>query len=199
MTPVVAFTYKASKEDAERANKCMDMLGVPYNVYDIPSYRVEGHLHDGQVVFSFGKTIGLMVDEYIKSKGLNVRSIQLPHLKQLRPLKDNVATREQVKLLLEAETELLHSAAEAPMPAEISLEDLPDLSHMHILLLKKMIDEKGQKTCLQVSRNGKKVLIGNEPDKQIEHDLFITFEELYTIRQAMDVLGVEKVNVVRNS
>lgn len=198
MKKAVGFTYKAKKEDLDRATKCMDMLGVKYDLYNIPQFRAEGHIHNGQTVFVFGSTAQLAAETYVKDKKIDARIVILPHLKDLRPLGTNKETRDKTRLILEAESDVLTSQVTEVEESEVCIDDLPDLTHHHLLMLKKMVEERGDDTCLQVSRNGKKILIGARPVEAIEYDMFISFEELYTIRQAMDVLGVERVNVVSN-
>lgn len=197
MKKVVGFTYKAQKEDFERAKKCLDLLNVEYDIFNIPQFRVEKNIQDNQVVFTFGAAAKLAAETYIKETKVNAKLVSLPHLKSLRPTEQNKEHRDLTSTILKAEGDFLASNVSDVCQSDLTIDDLPDLTHQHILLLKKMVEDRGDDTCLQVAKNGKKILIGQKPCKDIEHDIFISFEELYTVRQAMDILGVEAVHVVK--
>lgn len=197
MNAILAFTYKTTSEDKEIVEKCLSILGKDYKLFDIPSHRVEDQLSSNATVLSFGKLAEMQVQSCISDKKLtNVKHEKLPHPKYLVKVQENKEYREETLAKLSALKEKLDSDVYMPQVKTYEEGDLPDLDHRQILLLQKMTEESGKGCCVQTTKNGKLITIGAAPQSGKTTDIQMSFQELYTLRLAMDILGVTEVNIV---
>jgi len=196
MEPVVAFTYKASSDDTALAQRILDFLGAPAKLFNIPQYTLKGNIRDGQCVITFGTATKLSVTQYLEESRISANHIPLPALRSLYNTPDNQDARAQVASILDELRPNLKASVFHPETIKIVEGDLPDLDARQILMLERITERAGKHTCIQTSKNGKVIQIGREPLKDIDADFYVTFEELYTMKLVMDVLGVKEVKLV---
>ena len=194
---VLTFVYKITKEEEEVVRNCLTFLGVPdSSILVIPSYRPEGLVESNSVVLTYGKFAELAVDQYLREgKAVNVRHEKFPHPKQLTKIEVNKDARAACTVQLKTLKEFLDQERYQPIVREIREEDLPDLTRQQLLLLKKMTEEAGEKTCFQVNKNGKLIEIGLDKIEGSKAEIHLTFAEIYTIRTIMDTLKVTEVSL----
>lgn len=202
MRRVLAFMHNANQKQTELAKRVCKILGeIEVEIYNIPQHRVEDHIKNNSIVLAFGIFASTAAEQYITEKQLtNVRLLKLPHLKYLKSKTENIDYRASTFKKLQELKSTLEQDTFMPMPEEIVIkeEDLPALSARQIVLLEKMTEERNQETCLQTSKDGKLIEISCYPREGSKADIQITFQELYTIRAAMDILKVSEVTLVRN-
>ena len=198
MSKVVAFTYKVTDvEQLQLANKCLKVLGAEYRLLNIPNHRVEDHLAQGSTVITFGKLAGITVKQYITEKKLlGIQHIELPTLKNLFPIAANKEARHEAMQKLKHAHDLLQLDIYQPHVVLVSENDIPDLDARQIVLLQKMTEEAGKTSCFQTTKNGKLIEISNKPLPSSKADIHLTFQELYTLRAMMDILGVSSAELI---
>jgi len=198
MKKVIAFTNAAKQEETKRVNKWLEILEQEYSILNIPQFRVEDHVKPGVTVITFGAFLERAVTQYIESKEVSgVRVIKLPNLQRLEMKDGNVQSREKAMAQLFDLKELLKEEIFQPLEIIITDKDLPDLDRRHLAMLQKLTEETGKTSCFQVSKNGKVIEIGEKNNDKA--DIHVSFEEIYTIRQTMDVLGVNEVRLVKHN
>jgi hypothetical protein len=195
MSKVLVFLYKASNEDIEIAKKWVDSLEIAYSLLPIPQFRIEDHIVEKVKVITFGMA-GRLAKQYVEEKNFcSVRIIELPAPKDLIKNTQNLKNRKAALDKLKQLKEELSLERFMPEKVEIKEGDLPDLDRLHLLMMQKVIENMGENTYFQTSKNGQLIEIASKPIQ--EADIHISFEELYTVRQILDVLGVEKVSLIK--
>jgi hypothetical protein len=58
------------------------------------------------------------------------------------------------------------------------------------------MEKAGKTFCIQTTKNGKTIAIGDKIPIDELFDIKISFEELYSIRCVMDILGVNNISLV---
>lgn len=198
MYQLITFTSKATKPELQTAKKWMDITEASGHIYNIPNHRVEDHIQDNSIIVTFGKLARIAVHQRLEDKKYNnVKHVALPHLKYLKKMKENKEKRQQAQQELLAIKELLEANLFQPSGFVVKEDDLPDLDTRHLLLLQKITEEAGQNSCFQVTKGGKLIEISIEEVEDSKADTHLTFHELYTIRAAMDVLGVTEVTLAK--
>ena len=191
-----AFTYRVTDEEEKAVvHRILQAAfpDVPHEVYPIPQYSPSHILDDGDAVITFGATAAMAVQDYKKA----IQLLTLPAPKNLLDKPANGQSREQAWEMIQKFAESINQKAISPTKIEITEADMPDLDAKHLLVLERLIERSGSQVCFQASKNGKTIAIcyTNNID-QVEADVKITFEELYTVRNVMDILGVDKVELV---
>ena len=193
-----AITHKALPEDTEIVLKLLSFLELDKTrLFNIPNHRPDDLVTSNSVVLTFGKFAGAEVASLLESKPFtNVRHEKLPHPKFLINKVENKETRLAVLEKLKEVKEILSTNIFQPDVKKISQKDLPDASQKELLILQRFAEENKQNSFFQVNKNGKLIEIGNGSKKSPVSDLFISIEEIYTIRSIMDVLKVDEVELV---
>jgi len=196
----MAFTHSATAEHKELLDRLSKLVeGSKITHYNIPQHRVEDHIVSGSVALTFGTFATAAATQYVEDKQVsNVMVIELPHFKYLTPLQGNKDKRQFAYDALVELNNFLKQEAFLPAEIHVTKEDLPDLDRYHLAMLSKMTEQNNKDTCFQISKNGKLIEIGFKP-KPSKADVFLTFEEVYTIRSLMDVMGVKEVDLVRDN
>jgi len=192
------FTYRVSSEEQINTIKRLikATLDQDPTIYNIPQYSPSKLLEDGDTAISFGTTATLSVRDTVESKGLSTQLINLPAPKDLINQEGNEKAREQAWDTL---AELKSSLSNNGMKVEkvtYTENDLPELHRYHVLALQKLLEKSGRKFCLMATKNGKSIAIGETFPTDLKVDIKISFEELYTIRNTMDILGLDNVSLV---
>jgi hypothetical protein len=197
LNAIFAFTYKATEEHKEIVEKCLSILEKEYKLLDIPSHRVEDHLKGNMMAISFGKLAEMQVQSCIADRKLiGVKHEKLPHPKQLVKIAENKDTREVTLNTLTKLKEELALEIYQPEVKKYEEGDLPDLEHRQLLLLQKLVEESSKGYCIQTTKNGKLIAIGATPQSGKAADIQMSFQELFLLRLAMDILGVTEVDIV---
>jgi hypothetical protein len=199
MTNIIAFTHRAGKIDQERAKQWLSLISKTSNsgeVYNIPQHRPEDIIGNQRVVVSFGRVVSTIIDQLLDEKGFSIYHVRLPSLKQLTPLQQNKEPRQQAKEQLAQASEVLQETLLEPEVLLVTEQDLPDLNARQILLLQKLMEDNGQTHCFQTTKNGKLIEIRTAHNEGSKADIQVTFEELYTARLVLDVLGTTEVSIV---
>ena len=198
---VIGFTYKVSGELVNTVRDCLHVVADKFDIFDLPSYKIDDHLEEDAAVVTFGKFAEKLVSQCIEEKKLiNVRVLNLPSPRDLLHIEPNNSERRlRAWHRLQELKEEIKEETFRPTGLKITERDLPDLDAKHILLLQKVTDENNRKTCIQVTKGGKLIEISNGPLEDSKADIHLTFHELYTIRLIMDVLEVSGVTLVESS
>lgn len=199
MYNVVAFTQKAGKIDLDKMSEWLSVLRYTYHIYNIPNHRVEDHIKNNTMVITFGKYAEKAIQQYLEEKNfINVKHINLPHVKFLSAKKENTEKRIQTYTTLQELSKLLSSDRFQPTGIIVTESDLPELDRRHLLLLQKITEETGRNSCIQTTKDGKLIEISENKVEDSKADIHLTFAEIYTIRQTMDILGVKEVRLINN-
>lgn len=197
---IVVFTYKATKEIEERISKWLDLLEYPYKLYNIPQTRPEKIIEKGDVIIAFGAVPSSLVDQHLKERGkYGEIVVELPKPDSLKKKKENAEDRQRCLESLEQLKKTLKEDRFQPTEITIKEEDLPALEKQHISMLKELTEGQGKESCFQTTKDGQLIEISNSLTKGSEADIHLTFAELYTVRQVMDILKVDEVQIVRNT
>jgi len=199
MYKVIVITYQATKEQLARAAKWVGLATEGGKYYNLPSFKVQDVITEDSIVIAFGQVASNNVKRLLNEKPIaNIKLYELPHLSELIRKEQNTKWRaEAIQQLKTVKTEL-DSNLFRPTGLTIKEQHLPNLNHRQLLLLQKITEEAGQESCFQVTKGGKLIEISNEPLADSKATVHLTFRELYTIRIAMDVLGVHEVTLVSN-
>lgn len=200
MYKILVFTHSYSTKEIEAARKWLTILEADYELFNIPNHRAEDHVASDSIIFGFGQVARIAIERAVEDKKLeNTKVIELPLVKYLVKEQRNRITRKDAYDKLIEVKEIIKEDVFRPVGLVVREEDLPDLDNKHLLLLEKVTEEAGKDTCIQVSKNGKIIEIGKERMKDSKADIHLTFYEVYTIRQIMDVLKVKEVQLVNSN
>jgi hypothetical protein len=199
MSKILVFTHNAKANETTLVKRCMDLLESEYVVLNIHQHTPKSHVNTGDTVIAFGQVPFMMIEQYRQEKELDISIIQLPAPKSLTKTVGNENNRyETFKTLNELKISLQEQRYQ-PRNIKITSEDLPELERQHVLMLKKMTEENNHVSCFQVTKNGQTIQIGNVPLVEQKTDRYISFQELYTIRQIMDVLKINEVELINKN
>lgn len=194
---ILFFTNKINPEHNKVLAAMTKFLDHETRCLNIPQHRPDDHVKEHAIIVSFGKLAATLVDQSIQEKRLaHVHHTRLAHPEFLFPLHKNQAQRLFASAELEKVKEIVTEQRFYPDAVIVSEKDLPELSAIQLLLLKKMTDEEGKKSCFQTTKGGKIIEISNEPLENSNADVHLTFNEVFTVRSIMDVLGVSQVDLV---
>jgi hypothetical protein len=192
---LVALTYNLSQDQLNGLIKnCMGVLETDYKTINIPQERLEKRLEPDATVVSFGGFATTYAQQCIEEEGLDrVRLVTLPAPSKLVNKKENASLRQEtLSILSSLKKELERKRVEISRKTILST-DLPDFEAQHLLVLKKLME--GRKSCYQTTVGGKLIVIGEE-DKRVPADICLSFEELYTVKLIMELLGVKEVSII---
>jgi hypothetical protein len=189
------FTYRVSdpdeKEVIRKILECM-LPDQEESFFPIPQYSPEKVLEDGDIAITFGTTSSLAVRDCDKA----IQHVTLPSPKDLLNRAGNEKTRDVACQALQDLAKKLSHESFSPAKVVVTDADLPDLDKRHLLMLQRLTEKSNSKFCIQTSKNGKTIAIGYNIPTKLEADIKITFEELYTVRNVMDILEVDSVELV---
>lgn len=199
MRSVTAFTLQASAEDLAQAKRCLDLLKCHISLLNVPQWKPEDSVHENDIVVVFSETLRRRIQSHIETKKLNVTLVVLPEIKHLYNKAGNESFRTQAFDTLTRLKESISQDIFHPTFIVVTEQDLPEINLAQIAMLKKLTSDKGHDSCFQTCKNGKLIEISNSSD-QIESaaDIRLTFEEVFMVRQVMDVLKVDEVKLVFN-
>lgn len=160
-------------------------------IANFQTHRIERFTEARTTVLTFGP-----LPKRLEGK---VKYIELPTFIELKKIEENLATRTSaINTLTQLKKDIEDlTQKEVVETKKIDAEDLPDLEAKHLILLKESIDKLGKTSFLLKSKNGKLVEInstGQLDNQQV--DFALSFEELYMVRLAIDVLGTKEVSIV---
>lgn len=183
MKPLHLFTFRATEEQLATALKWASFSSARQVIpHKIPQERPEEVLKDGDVVVSFGKFAGDLVEQ----TGSELHHIALPSFKKLAPTEENSKSRQQAREEIEQLSSLLNENEMI-----IEKEDIEQVVDEDKLL------DSLQETRLLTKKSGENIEI-NKDGNSCEHTA-ISFAELFAIKQVMSVLGVEQVRLTRTN
>ena len=189
---LIAYLPNAEIKDATTAQQWFSHFNLKVQLADLNTNRLSTFTAQGATILVFGS----LPKQF---EGRVERPILLPDIKELEPKPENAKHR---ALMIKALTQLSEEIEELVEKEiidtkKIRAEDLPDAEAKHLLLLKETIDNLEKKSFFLKAQNGRLVEINStgQPTNQ-QVDLAMSFEELYTIRLAMDVLGKREVSIV---
>jgi hypothetical protein len=190
---VMAFINSPEEEDLSLAERILAFYLESYHLYPHPQYPLRSLVPDADVVVTFGKFLGTMAGNVIREKDLRVLLICLPSIKKLQDKPENKPHRLETRGLLENLKRLCQAA---PVTAtRFDRDNLPDLSSREVLLQEALASSG---PVIRVAKDGQTVEIRSEetaPSRAA--DISITYSELFAIRTAMEILGVDQVEVKR--
>ena len=192
---IKSFRYRIANDEERKVTEEILAAALPGRVvefYSIPQHSPDRVIEDGDIVITFGNAARLLVTQSDKA----IQHIALPMPIKLLNVEGNETTRVEAWDQLMELAGLIDQKAFAPSDVTISEDDMPDLDAKHLLVLKELIKKSGSKVCFQTAKNGKIIAICYEKPSNVEADIYISFEELYTIRQIMDILDVDNVKLV---
>ena len=194
---VHAFTYQAKDNEIEVVKKIMyATFGDNWMTWNAPQYWPDKIVLPGDYVITFGQTLETGLKAFIEDKGIPLSVLHLPVPKKLLPIEGNEPFRDKAWVDMLAFVEKFKQGTLEPTVIKYTDADLPDLDRRHLLMLEKIMEKSGNKYCLQTAKNGKKIVVGDNIPETIEADIRMSFHELYTIRNLMDVLGVKEVQLL---
>jgi len=200
MRRLIAFTYKADQCGSIVADACIfTVLERKAEIFNVPQVRPEQNIQEGDVVITFGRTVSMMVDQYQATKKINIHHVVLKDVEALHSKPGNEPHRKEALAELTKLKQFLAEDRYQPTHVTLTSEDLPDLDSKHLLMLQKLTETNQTERCFQTTKNGKLIEIRDKPSGSSKADICITFEEIYTVRQIMDVLGTSEVTLVNNT
>lgn len=197
---LVVVTHKATEADKEVILKWAGSIKIDTIYCYLPTEKIETYIKPDNIFMTFGLVASRIVKQTLAEKGIITDQLELPACSQLVNKPENKTIRNKAYTDLQKFEKLVIKARPSVWPSSIVItdEDLPALSHQQILMMKKMAIVEGRIKCIQVSKNKKLVEIGPEDSWSEEADIHMTFEELLTIRSAMDILKTDGVKIVFN-
>lgn len=189
------FKYRVTAEEEVQVVENILTAALPgkeWHHYDMPQYSPERVLEDGDIAVTFGTAAALAVRDCNKA----IQHVKLPAPKDLLNREGNEAARDEAWNLLQGLAQNLVNESFSPAQVVVTDEDLPDLDTRHILMLQKLTEKASSKFCIQTSKNGKTIAIGYDIPTDLKADIKISFEELYTIKNVMDILKVDHIELV---
>jgi hypothetical protein len=189
---VIAFLNNPLEKGLETAKNWLTIL-KPYEV-DIlytPVDRIEDHLLSGYIVISFGKIASTIVRQcIIDGKLTSIQQIELPIVKELAKEERYKQQRQEAFQKL---TKLKEFLDNTPNIDELIIKDtdLPDLTTQQILLLSKLMSNRDK--SFLVSKDNKVIQIGESDNT--DGNICLSWEELFALKMAMDVLCVNEVKL----
>jgi hypothetical protein len=195
---LVVVTHKATEADKEVILKWAGSLEIDRYYCYLPTEKIETYIGPDKVYMTFGLVASRIVKQTLSEKNIIADQLELPAPPQLVGNTENKAIRAKAYKELKEFEKLVIKARPLVWPSSIVVTDadLPDLSYQQILMMKKMATIEGRIKCIQISKNKKLVEIGPEDSWSDEADIHMTFEELLTIRSAMNTLKVDEVRLV---
>lgn len=189
------FTYRLNGiEETEVVHKILEaaLPGTNAEYYNMPQFSPDHVLEDGDIAITFGRSAELVVSASEKA----IQHVALPAPKNLVNREGNAEARDVAWNQLKDLAKKISHESFSPANVTLTEEDLPDLDRRHILMLQKLTEKANSRFCLQTAKNGKTIAVGYNIPTDVEADIKITFEELYTVRNVMDILEVNKVDLV---
>jgi hypothetical protein len=190
-----AFTYRVANEEEILVVGNIISRALPnknYEIYPMPQYAPDKILEDGDIAITFGTAAALAVRDCEKA----IQHVKLPAPKELVNKEGNENTRDVAWNLLQDLFKTIGDESFIPVKVVIADADLPDLDARHMLMLHKLTEKSNAKFCIQTSKNGKTIAIGDSIPTDMHADIKISFTELYTIKNVMDILKIDKVELV---
>lgn len=195
---VLYITSKLAESHQSIIEGAIKHLGHRVAHIDMPHRRPADQLQAGDTIVSFGKLPATMAEQAIKDKGFrHCQHIKLAHPRELVATQQNKTHREEAFNALNQLKISLETKRFQPTGLLVTEEDLPELEAKQLLLLEKLTDKAGESSCFQTTKGGKLIEIGINPKQDSNADIFLTFEEIYTIRAIMDILQVESIDLCR--
>jgi hypothetical protein len=195
---IKAFTYQL--KDIIEKETVTRLLALVFEqdieIFNIPQFSPDKNMVAGDAVISFGKTAQLAVDNAIESKQLAVTHMTVPNPKRLVNKEGNEETRDVAWNTLQILKGKINQSIYEPGAIVITEKDMPELDKLHMLALQKLISKSNSKFCIKAAKNGKTIAIGDSIPTDLKADIKISFEELYTVRNVMDILGIDSVSLV---
>ena len=175
---LVAISFDISSS----ARKIIENIGS--NIFNQPIFIIDLKISEPEVgpldnILIFGTKANRLF-----SRGTQQNILILPELKELEP--GNNKVREQVY------TNLLNFKEHIQNQKVISTESLPNLSCDKILAIENRLKEKNEKSWKGKTKDGRSVEIQLHSTSS-DADIVLTFSELYVIKAAIDVLGIEEI------
>ena len=192
---IKVFTYRIVLQDEMSVVKDIihaALPGVDFKEFPMPQFSPDKCLDDGDVAITFGTAPALAIQDCEKV----IQQVKLPAPKMLVSKAGNEPSRDVAWNSLKELGKKLTNETFTPTDIRITAADMPDLDAKHLLMLKKLTEKSNSKFCVQVSRNGKTIVIGDSIPTEIQADIKISFEELYTVKNVMDILKVDSVELV---
>ena len=164
------------------------------STYDLVSY--EKDIDEEDIVLVFGGHAKRIC------KGSTCKAIiDLPELVDLDPTEGIETVRQEAYTKLLKLKEALQD--EVPTTVEKNNQNLtegslPKITSGEVLILEKMLLDKGISHWVGITIEGKSVRMTREPEESIA-DINITFAELFALKTAMEVLRIKEFEVVHNT
>ena len=191
MPSVVAFSYKATNEETEIIEKCLKILQKEFKIYNIPQYTInKGILVTCRAIVTFGTTAKIYVSGFLEQENLNINTIELPAPGKLTPVKINEADRKETfEKLTELKEELKSNIRNIDWVKPSVVDGLAD---KHFDLLKDAIEKDVE---FSIEDKNQRILISENRREDENFDITISLSELYTIKQIVEILKPEKINL----
>jgi len=187
-----AYGVGLQERDFELIRKIVKVVTEEHVVIkDLRYYDINLEDTKEHILFLFGSKCSRLAKD-LKAKEV----INLPEVKSLHQKAENESSRQEalkklmlLKDIIDNKNIVNHSEDEKvidPLPGK----NLKDLKRLEQTLVEKNINK-----WISTTKNGKTIQISIKPETS-ETDINITFEELYALKFAMDVLDINEFTIV---
>jgi hypothetical protein len=192
---IKVFTYRITDSDEIQVVPGIlraTLADRDFGMFPMPQYSPDRVLVDGDVAVTFGTTPALAV----RDSGKAIQHVSLPAPKKLVNKAGNEKDRDDAWNALQDLAKKLADESFSPAQVIVTEADMPDLDKQHLLMLQRLTEKSNSRFCIQTGKNGKTIAIGYDIPIDFEADIKISFEELYTVRNVMDILEVDRVELI---